>query len=351
MRNSPKVDVHLDVTAAVRALCLARAKTTLHVIAYDLCTKACMTLEQAGVPQPILMVRTPLPRSVPPNAGTLRSARPTTRLWQGPSIENHLAEDTEHTDDVTTLQHLLNDDKEGTPLKVDGKFGPLMTDAVKRAQCAAGLEPTGVFDGQLRSALHNKLSSLWHKVTGEDQPCAPVLVPKAGTVIRWRLVEGSVPPSIGTKAAVAAELAVAFAEWDAAMDGVTFERVVAADDAQMTIRFEDHTPHNKLIFDGPGGALAAVTPDTITFDSAERSELWVTRVSRPPHRQGCRSWALLVAARNLIRLVCRATHPFGAFPKQVGADGLQAPAARLCARRVLLQVAAGGGPGGSSVPN
>lgn len=254
LKNSPLVTVTLEVTAALRAQKLGRAKAKVHAIAYDLATKTSMTLEAAGVEPPTL---------------------------EGPAIEGVGAAVGESADDVAALQALLNDDdvdrsadgRPGAKLAVDGVMGPATIEAVKRAQAAAGLEPTGVVDAAtkrvLRVAQNEELNP-----DAEGKEATPHR-PTAGSVIRWRLAEGTVPPSLGSVGAVSAELAAAFAEWDAAMEGVTFERVKDKDKeaAQVTLRFEDRTPQNKLAFDGPGGALAATTPSAITFDSAERWEL------------------------------------------------------------------------------
>ena len=73
-----------------------------------------------------------------------------------------------------------------------------------------------------------------------------------------------------SRSQVASELATAFAAWSEPT-GVTFER--APSGGQVAVSFTDRREQNSFLFDGPGGALANATAESITFDSSERWEL------------------------------------------------------------------------------
>jgi len=85
---------------------------------------------------------------------------------------------------------------------------------------------------------------------------------------------------------LAAELAAAFDAW-AAPSGLTFERLKggaeAEEAAHIAIDFDDRTPVNEFVFDGPGGALAEVSANAITFDASERWELSSAGGKAHPH--------------------------------------------------------------------
>mmetsp|Transcript_15138 Transcript_15138/g.43418 ORF Transcript_15138/g.43418 Transcript_15138/m.43418 type:complete len:255 (+) Transcript_15138:1071-1835(+) len=54
LRNAPTTTASVDITRALAALRIPRERVRLHAVAYDIATKTAMTLEAAGVPQPIL---------------------------------------------------------------------------------------------------------------------------------------------------------------------------------------------------------------------------------------------------------------------------------------------------------
>ena len=134
-----------------------------------------------------------------------------------------------------------------------------------------------------------------HIEDSQEKEARSMLKPAAGATIKWRLLKGTVPPSLGDKATVAAELAKAFATWGEAMGGVTFEETGVKGAEQLTLLFDDRTPQNTMAFDGPGGALAAASKpgslqvagasaSSITFDSAERWELSASGAPAHPQR-------------------------------------------------------------------
>jgi len=93
-----------------------------------------------------------------------------------------------------------------------------------------------------------------------------------GATIKWRIAMATVPSALD-KTKVAAELTTAFNEW-AAASGLAFEQVGPKEEAQVTFNWADATPHNTFVFDGPGGALAYTHKLGVTFDAAERWELF-----------------------------------------------------------------------------
>ena len=98
--------------------------------------------------------------------------------------------------------------------------------------------------------------------------------------LRWHLDSDSVPSDLPARD-VEAELAKAFSVW-ARPSGIRFVQAKAADEAQISIAFADHSPKNAFLFDGPGGALAEASSSAITFDETER---WVLSSGRQKVRE------------------------------------------------------------------
>eukprot|EP00316_Scyphosphaera_apsteinii_P007794 CAMPEP_0119302606 /NCGR_PEP_ID=MMETSP1333-20130426/4177_1 /TAXON_ID=418940 /ORGANISM="Scyphosphaera apsteinii, Strain RCC1455" /LENGTH=855 /DNA_ID=CAMNT_0007305011 /DNA_START=101 /DNA_END=2668 /DNA_ORIENTATION=- len=263
INNSPKITVSTDVTETLRSLGIPRSRAAVHVIAYDVESKKCMALEDAGIPPPVLRG---------PSFSAVAFTSPNISDWGK-----------ENSDDVAMLQALLNEieaEEGATPLAVDGIAGAKTVTALRTAQQAAGLEADGLIGPKTLLALR-----VSYKEGDEEKVVRKrggAFARAKGVTVTWRLAEGTLPASLQqTPGAAAAELRTAFSTWAAALPGVTFEQVEAKGTEQLTICFADRTPHNKMAFDGPGGSLAAVTENTLTFDSAERWELTTSNEEHP----------------------------------------------------------------------
>ena len=233
-QNNPVVSAECDITKQVHALGLTKHTAKVHAICWDTETRKAMTCAEAGVPDPVV---------------------------SGPVFgDNDLDEGYEQHDEVKVLQELLgsfvdeyneNSNEKDEKPAVDGNFGPQTKEYVKKFQQAAGLNVDGVFGPKT-----------WHALRVSHRP-SPVekaargMVWKAGKkqVIKWRLLEDTVPHTIGTHEQVAEEITMAFNVWQEVMDGIKFvqETDEVAEDVQINILFSDHTAENGLAFDGPGG--------------------------------------------------------------------------------------------------
>jgi len=132
-------------------------------------------------------------------------------------------------------------------------------------QRAAGLAEDGIVGPKTKAALTTGSGLANDSTVAGGHPDA-----RSGKVITWWLDDESLPGYLKL-ASVLAELAAAFEAWSAPC-GVTFTREVDATRATLHIDFDDRSEVNEFVFDGPGGALAEATPQSITFDASER---WV----------------------------------------------------------------------------
>ena len=138
-------------------------------------------------------------------------------------------------------------------------------DEIRAFQRAAGV--TGE-DGVFGPASKRKLTvgNLSNDVEGGKPPAG--LRAKRGATVGWWLDADSVPSDLPIEG-VEKELARAFEVW-AAPSGLKFAQKANKKDAKVCIDFDDRSPKNDALFDGPGGALAEATSSAITFDECER---------------------------------------------------------------------------------
>lgn len=217
------------------------------------------------------------------------------------------------------MQRILVERQFKSTETVDGVVGEKTKAAIEYAQRSAGLPVDGVAGPLTKRAL--TLNGL-----RDDAPPDGALKRVPTKPITWQLVRSTVPTYL-TADAVAAELTHALQVWQEASDGaLAFERVLGGVDAppaDLTIRFDDHTPRNRFSFDGPGGALAFTSSTSIAFDASERWELIAA-----PHGGVHPDRARLPEDFFYFGLLPVAIHEIGhviGLPHSFGADDVMSP--------------------------
>jgi len=172
--------------------------------------------------------------------------------------------------DVEVLQQIMVERQFKETKVVDGAVGEKTREAIKYVQRTVGIHEDGVAGPVTKRVL--TLNGLRHD-TPKDGP----LKRTPSKVITWRVAKSTVPAYLSEED-VAAEMSEALSTWAAASGGaLAFKRLLSGSASQapadLTFLFEDHTPKNEFVFDGPGGALAYTSSKSITFDASERWEL------------------------------------------------------------------------------
>ena len=242
--SSPTFDLHVDVTAALRAGKIHPKRAVLEVMV-ESADDSVAPLADTPVPTPSL---------------------------KGPRLGSgvDLAEGKDDNDaaDGEELTKLLGDMTDGT---------------IKAFQKAVGLAEDGVVGPMTRAMLAVQGLAVPSKV-----PEGVKLELNDSKTVTWSLETESVPASLAPGVAagegkcltLAAEMQAAFDAWSEPT-GIRFVQVVG-EAGQVVVEFDDRTSSNDFIFDGPGGALACAAPGSITFDSTEK---WELQSVPHPHRK------------------------------------------------------------------
>ena len=237
-KDNPMFDLHVDVTAALRAQRLGPGDAVLHAV-IDSDDGLVPLTANGPVPLPTLRG----PRFA---AGDSAAVTPSSSVY-----------------DIEALQQLLQSCGFETP--TDGTMSDATTQAITAFQREAGLPVTG-------RAGPETTRQLLRTLHGDEQQPLPEGAPApyaAHSEVTYYVDVDTLPESlIARESALVADLATAFATWTAPTQ-IAFVRTARREEAQLTIGFSDLTASNAFAFDGPGGKLAQASPSTITFDAAE----------------------------------------------------------------------------------
>jgi len=242
-----KVDVYVDVTQALRRNKLRPNDAALHVLVEDSLHEI-LPLDQTPVPPPSL---------------------------KGPRFSSMTQLKGAEAEEVAEVQAILKAQKR---LEVcqDGKLCPTTEAAIKKVQKAARLKEDGKPGPVTKRAL---------LVTGlqfdDFEGGLPV---KSGGTYSWSIDADTVPKGLKLEG-VRQELEKAFRPW-AEAGGFALNFLDKSADpyakVDVTIQWSERSSGSEFAFDGPGGALAAATKSSISFDASER---WELSSSRHPHRE------------------------------------------------------------------
>jgi hypothetical protein len=236
----PTFDLHVDVTAALRAQGIHPKRAMLEVMVES--------ADDSVAP----LADTPVP--VP----TLKGPR----LGSGLDIARGQADNDE--EDTKELQRMLGQ-------KDDGVAGPVTDAAIRKFQQMAGLAEDGVVGPKTRTLLavcgltkDGGAIPDGHKLVGSRA---------GGKTVTWSLDVKHVPASLRQKEQCEKFLAEMQSAFDAWSEPTGLAFVQVPEGGQLVLDFADRSDQNESVFDGPGGALAEATPSTITFDASEKWEL------------------------------------------------------------------------------
>jgi len=272
-------DMRVDVTDALRKANLHPKRAALGVMVADDGGKA-VPVEQTKVPVPVLRG----PRFFFTEA----------MMKQGG--------DEGGSEEVEELQRLLVAGGYKETDTVDGDFGGKTEAAVRKFQKQSGITEDGVFGPESKRRLTSgNLTNDGAGMQGNQ------LNAKRGATVSWWLDADSVPTDLPI-ASVEKDLAKAFAVW-AEPTGLKFTQAAQQKGAKISISFDDRTPMNDFVFDGPGGALAEATASSITFDESDR---WCLsggdHKKRPPFTWDDQEFELLTIAIHEIGHVLGLKH-------------------------------------------
>lgn len=271
-------DLRVEVTSALREANLHPKRAGLGVMVSD----------DSGAIRPVEQTKVPAPTLRGPHFFHTSSS-----LTEGQPADE---------DDVASLQQLLVAMNLKETDVIDGAIGPRTDAAIRRFQRESGITEDGIAGPITRRRLVSGNLSADFDAHGHGKGRYA-----KGSIVRWYLDRDSVPLDLPV-AQVEAELGQAFAVW-AKPSGIRFVRCAHADKAHVAIAFADRTSKNRFLFDGPGGALAEASADSITFDESERWTLTSgTHKERKPFTWDDQEFELLTIAVHEIGHVLGLEH-------------------------------------------